>query len=251
VSAQYTLFDAGALSVAGLERLVESLPATTRAQLKWSPVEIRSALATYLEGDKGEASIKKLANALTGEFRKLSAAIISLADHAELFRSELEEVWRAEATSFAAAVEPDAADAADWVIHVWRAFFDYALSAMQDARAELPKLLADANADTEFEEFMSQPGSPLRAQALMMAASESVRLGLPRASTSELVFHAFDEAVLLLQNLHRVGIHVDPFRGETLAERGARVLRYASHLRSALSESDEKELEASRLRTLR
>ena len=47
------------------------------------------------------------------------------------------------------------------------------------------------------------------------------------------------------------GIRIDPFRGETLAERAARTERYAEHLRGAFDDGDIGVIEASRMHDLR
>lgn len=249
--AQYALIDAGPLSLAGLERLVDRLPAETRARLKWSPVEVRSALKTFLDSPKDDASLKQLVVVITAQFRAISPAIAALAEQPELLRSELEEAWRADAAVLDKSVDAAAADAAAWVMQTWKAFMDWSLSMMHSMRADLPKLLDEAGADPNFEGAMSQAGAPFRAQGLMMAAIESARLALPSDVTSELVFRAFDEGVLMLQDFQRIGVRLDPFRGETLAERGERLRRYAEHLRGSMTDADTADLETSRLRSLR
>lgn len=172
--------------------------------------------------------------------------MVSLASHPDLLRSELEAAWRADATSLRERIPVLAADAVDWAFRAWGAFMDLSLSIMHAAHAELPGLIRESD-----DELLYRPGSPLRVQALMMAAIEAARSGGSEAVVSDLVFRAFDETAMMLEQLQCLGIHLDPYRGETLAERGNRLGRYADYLRSELSESDMRELESSRMRTLR
>lgn len=245
-TSQRARIDAGALSVAGLQHLLDRLPAETRARIAWSPNEIRAALSAFVAGSKDETALHDLVAVLVKQFRILSTAIISLASHPELLRSGLEEAWRTDASALRERIPTLAADAADWVFRAWGAFMDLSLSIMHAAQAKLPGTITESD-----DELLHRPGSPLRAQALMMAATEAARHGGSEDVTSDLVFRAFDEVVIMLEQLQRLGIHLDPYRGETLAERGKRLGRYADHLRNELSESDMRELESSRMRTLR
>ncbi len=245
-TSQRARIDAGALSVAGLQRLIDRLPAETRARMAWSPNEIRAALSSFVTGSKDEAALHELVAVLMNQFRVVSTAIVPFASHPDLLRSELEEAWRADATALRERIPMPAADAADWVFRAWGAFMDLSLAIMHSARAELPGMISGAD-----DEILYHPGSPLRAQALMMSATEAARHGSSEEVVSDLVFRAFDETVLMLEQLKNLGIHLDPYRGETLAERGKRLSRYADYLRDELSESDMRELERSRMRTLR
>ncbi len=241
----YTRIDAGALSVSGLQRLLDRLPAESRAQIKWSPSEIRSALATFLDSPRDETALNDLVAVLAKQSQAISSAFVSLVAHPELLRSELEEAWRADAAVLRDHIEPAATEAADWVMRAWVAFMDLSFSIMRSLDSEFP------SSPISDHEAIYQPGSPLRSQALMMAAIESARQDGNPGAISDLVFRAFDEVVLMLQELRRRGFQLDPYRGETLGERARRLHRYADHLRSALTDVDMRELELSRLRSLR
>lgn len=246
-TSQRARIDAGALSVAGLQRLIDRLPAETRARIVWSPNEIRSALQAFVAGPRDEVALRDLAVLLVRQFRLLSPeALGSLASHPDLYRSELEEAWRTDAITLREHISNVAAEAGDWVFRAWGAFMDLSLAVMHAAHAELPGIITDAD-----DELLRRPGSPLRAQALMMAAAEAARGGGSEDLVSDLVFRAFDETVMMLEKFQRLGIHLDPYRGETLAERAKRLSRYADHLRTELSESDMRVLESARMRTLR
>jgi hypothetical protein len=91
----------------------------------------------------------------------------------------------------------------------------------------------------------------MRVQALIMAAIEGVRRGKPRDVVAGLVLRAFDEMHTVMDHMRAVGLHIDPFKGETLAERAERARRYAEHVRNALTEDDIRVIEESRLRQLR
>lgn len=245
-TSQSARLDAGALSVAGLQRMVELLPAEARAQLAWSPTEIRAALSTFLGGPKDDATLQQLVAVLVSQFRLIGSVTLSLMAHPDLLRSELEGMWRKDAVALRERISPLATDAADWVFRAWGAFMDLVFSVMHAMHTELAGMLGGSD-----DEILHRPGYPLRAQALMMAATEAARGGGSEEVTSELVLRAFDETVLMLEQLQRFGIHLDPYRGETLAERGTRLSRYADYLRNELSEADMRVLEGSRMRTLR
>lgn len=238
--------EAGPISVAGLERLVDHLPADVRARLVWSPTETRNALRAFLESDKGNEALNKLVDIIIRQWRAITPAVDALTEHPELFRSQLEATWRADSAALQNHLDEDAANAADWVMRVFRAFVDWSLA----KSVEHPKP-AEAELDAGFAAFVQMPGSPTRVQALMMAAFEAAKSPLSDDVTSELVFRAFDETALLLRLVQSVGIHLDPFRDETPAERGARARRYAERFRAAMTVADSEVLEASRLRSLR
>ena len=172
--------------------------------------------------------------------------VVAVTADIDLTRGELEEVWRADASTLRERIEPCAADAADWVIRAWGAFVDVSFTLVRAASFDVAQILPKA-----LDELPQNSGSPLRVQALMMAANEAARQGEGPEAVGELVFCAFDETMALLDNLQRAGIHVDPYRGETRAERAVRLRRYADHLRDSLSDADMTELALSRMRTLR
>jgi hypothetical protein len=72
-----------------------------------------------------------------------------------------------------------------------------------------------------------------------------------QAAVDELVFRAFDEILAVMSQLQAAGIRLDPFRGETMAERALRMQRYAEHLRHSLGEDDMRTLGEARVRSLR
>jgi hypothetical protein len=72
-----TAFDVYPLSVAGLERLMERLPAAVRAQLAWSPAEFRAAFLSFVDGPKDEASLQRLVGELMRQLRMMPTALSS------------------------------------------------------------------------------------------------------------------------------------------------------------------------------
>jgi hypothetical protein len=207
---------------------------------------MRSALLTFLDGSRDEHALHDLVVVLATQFDALRPALVTLMSHPDLLRPELEEVWRADADLLRGYVDPSASDAADWVMRAWTAFMDFSLSVMNAIGSALSTIPLVSNEAATYE-----PGSPLRAQVLMMAAIESIRRKDTPESVADLIFRAFDEVVRLLQELQRVGVTLDPYRGETLTERAERTARYADHLRGALNNSDMRELDDARLLRLR
>jgi hypothetical protein len=249
VGAATAKLDASPLSVEGLQRLIGRLPAETRAQLAGVPAAMADALSAFLDGAMDEPSLARLASELGHIVTPWPAASEPVA-HPALLRSELEAAWRSEASILRAAVEPATADAAEWTIRSWIACVDLSLSSMHVALNELRRVLGAGDA-AALDAGSARRGSPLRVQALLMAAVEAVRRGSSQAVIADLVLRAFDEMETVLEQLRASGIHVDPFRGETLAERAVRTRRYAAHVRDALTDEDMRSLDEARLRQLR
>ena len=241
--------ETGPLSVEGVQRLIDRLPAETRARLAWAPTELSGALESFLDGAMDEASLASFVSELGRVFTSIWPAVFSLVEHPGLLRSELETAWRSEASRLCSSLDPGTADAAEWTIRAWIAFGDLSLSLMGAAKEEVKRALASVDMATD--ESLAQRGSPLRVQALIMAAVEAVRRGQPRAVVAELVLRAFDEMHTLMEHVEAAGLRLDPFKGETLAERAARARRYAEHVRDAVSDDDMRVIEESRLRRLR
>jgi hypothetical protein len=55
----------------------------------------------------------------------------------------------------------------------------------------------------------------------------------------------------VVEHARAIGLRIDPFKGETLAERAQRARRYAAHVRDALTQDDVRVLDEARLRRLR
>jgi hypothetical protein len=245
-AAVHTALDVGPLSVAGLQRLVERMPAHVRAQFRWSPDSIVDTFALFIDGPKDEAALRALVIELVHQLHKMAPAIDALASHPVLVRSELEVDWRADAALLRSHVDPGTGDAADWTIRGWIALIDFSLTMMPNTVLKVLPALAELD-----EASFALPGSPLRVQALIMAATETVRRGGAREIVTELIDRAFNEMHAILLQARMAGVQLDPFRGETPEERASRARRYAAHLRVALSDDDARVLDASRLRTLR
>jgi hypothetical protein len=245
-----TRLEAGPLSVAGFARLVDRLPAETRAQLTWSPTELAASFSTFLDGARDEVALRGLVTDLSRVVSSLTSAVISWAQHPELVRSELESAWRSELSVLCSHVDPETADAAEWTIRAWIALSDFTLMFMNSALEDVKAVIAAVDR-AALEQSMADHDSPLRVQALIMAAIEGVRRNKPAEIVSDLVLRAFDEIDHVVARLQAAGIHLDPFKGETLEERAERCSRYADHIRNALSDEDARALDDSRLRSLR
>jgi hypothetical protein len=249
VGAVITRLETGPLSVEGVRRLIDRLPAETRARLAWAPTELTSSVSSFLDGAMDDSSLSSLVSDLGRVIASIWPAVFSMAEHPELLRSELEAAWRSEASLLRSSLDPGAADAAEWTIRAWIAFVDLSLTLMGAAMEEFKRVLASDPA--VIDASATQRGSPLRVQALIMAAIEGVRRGKPQAVVAELVLRAFDEMHTVMEHAQAIGLHIDPFKGETLAERAERARRYAEHVRNALTEDDMRAFEESRLRRLR
>lgn len=245
-----TRLDAGPLSVEGLQRLIDRLPAETRARLTWAPTDLAGAVASFLDGAKDEASLTSFASELGRVIASLGPALFSsAAAHLDLVRSELEAAWRSEAALLRSSLDPGTADVAEWTIRAWTAFGDLCLALMGSAMDELKRVLSSV--DLASDTSLAQRGSPLRVQALMMAAVAGVRRGGAPAVVADLVLRACEEMESLMEQMQAAGLHIDPFKGETLAERAERARRYAGHVRTALTEDDMRALDEARVRQLR
>jgi len=101
------------------------------------------------------------------------------------------------------------------------------------------------------EKLMAMPGSPIRVQALLMAAIEGVRQVLPKELIVGVINRAFDESHIMLAAIKPSGVEVDPFEGESASERSARLQKYVEYLREQLDDDDLRALDDARLRQLR
>jgi hypothetical protein len=245
-AAAHTTLEVGPLSVAGLQRLVDRMPAQVRAQLRWSPDSVVETFASFIDGPKDEAALRALVMELVRQLQQMAPTIDALASQPVLVRSELEAEWREDAALLRSHVDPGTGDAAEWTIRGWISLIDFSLTLMPNTVIKILPALAELD-----DASLALPGSPLRVQALIMAAIEAARRGGAREIITELIDRAFNEMHAILLQTRMAGVQLDPFRGETPEERAARARRYAAHLRSALSDDDARLLDTSRLRTLR
>ena len=171
--------------------------------------------------------------------RKAASAIVAGAD---LWRTQLESMVRTDASSLRGQLDAGAADAAECAFRTWIAIVDFALAAGAVATDRMP---------SEVEDYLAtEPSSPIRLQAVLMAVMESLRTGSPDV-TADLAYLAFDVARSVLNGLRAAGLNLDPFRGETVAERAARIRRYAANLRHTLDDDDVEIMESGRVGQLR
>lgn len=241
------------LSVEGLQRLIACMPSEARAQLVGVPAALTGSLSAFLNGAMDEPSLARLASALGRIVVPWSAA--TSPEHPGLLRDEFEAAWHSDESLLCASLDPASADAAEWTIRSWIACADFsrsthARSSMHAALQELRRVLGSDDA-AALDADPARRGSPLRVQALLMAAVEGAREGRPQAVVGDLVLRAFDEMAAVTKQLRADGVHVDPFKGETLAQRAERARRYATHIRDALTETDMASLDEARLRQLR
>jgi hypothetical protein len=215
----------------------------------WLPTELTAAVTSFLDGPMDEPSLHSFLTALRRTTAALPSITVSVAKHPELLRSELELSWRSEAGILSAALGSEAADAAEWAIRSWIAVMDLGLTVMDAVPDELKRFLL-TSVET-FDESKAHHGPVLRTHALIMAAIEGVHRGKPQAVVADLVLRAFDEIQTVINRLHAFGVQINPFKGETLAERAGRARRYAEHVRNALSDDDSQALDEARLRRLR
>lgn len=249
VGAVVTRLETGPLSVEGLQQLIDRLPAETRARLAWAPTELAGSLSSFLDGAMDEAALAALASDLGRVIASIGPAVLSIAAHPELLRSELEAAWRSESSLLRSSLDPGTADVAEWTVRAWVAFGDVSLALMRTVVEEVKRALSSV--DAALDDSLAQRGSPVRVQALMMAAIAGVRRGKPQALVGDLVLRAFEEMKSLMEQVRAAGLHIDPFKGETLAERAERARRYAGHVRGALTEDDMRAFDEARLRRLR
>lgn len=257
--AAITRLDPGLLSVEGAQRWLDRLPAETRARVAWFPNQLTTAVASFLDGPRDEPSLSSLVTELRRLAASIEPAVVSMAEQPDLLRSELEADWRSDAALLRATLDPgapDAADAAEWTMRSYIALSDLSLALMGAASEEIKGVIVASVADSSSAaegaaEGVTRRGSSLRVRALIMAALEGAHRQMPQAVVAELVLRAFDEMSLVLRSMHALGLRIDPFKGETLAERAQRTRRYAAHIRSVLTPDDMQALEESRLRQLR
>jgi hypothetical protein len=256
--AAITRLDPDLLSVEGVQRWLDRLPAETRARVAWLPNQLTTAVASFLDGPRDEPSLSVLVTELRRLAASIEPAVVSMAEQPDLLRSELEADWRSDAALLRATLDPgapDAADAAEWTMRSYIALSDLSRSLIGAASEEIKGVIAAAGGSSSAAEGaaegVTRRGSSLRVRALIMAALEGAHRQVPQSVVADLVLRAFDEMALVLRSMHALGLRIDPFKGETLAERAQRTRRYAAHIRSVLTPDDMQALEASRLRQLR
>jgi hypothetical protein len=228
------------VSVRGLEELCSRLSSEERATLRWSPTTLRSALGELLHGDLNDAAIEQAAQVLTGVMFDLAPMLESHLTRVGALRSEFQTLWSSDVALLKRVLGEAAADSAEWALRAWAAVVEASMSGAVDVA--LPRFA------TEVEQLIN---AKLYVQTLIMAVLEGARDGAPLARLEELAYRAYDLAQLMMERAARAGLSLDPFRGETAAERGARIRRYARHVRAVLTDDDVRDLTSARLGSLR
>lgn len=228
------------MSVTGLEELCDRLSPEERAKIRWSPTALRDALGELLRGDLDGAAIERAAQVLADVMFDLAPVLERRPSSVGVLRGELETLWASDVALLRRTLGEPAADAAEWALRAWAAVVESSMAGDVEAA-----LLRVAN---EVEQLVN---AKLYVQTLIMTVLHGARHGGPVSRLEELAFRAYDVAQLMMECARRAGLALDPFAGETPAERGARIRRYARHLRSTLTADDVRELASASMGPLR
>lgn len=236
------------LSATSLEQVIEHLPAEQRAQLAWGPTELRTALLAYVNGPQSEESLHAAILTLAKTFDVVRPFILEQLTTAPLeLQYVVESAWQADLAALRGCLDPTNRELAAFAVHAWGATMRAALRDMAKAPPAEIHQMTSPSADKQ----VAMPGSPLRVQALLMAATEGARNGADTNQIVPIVQRAFDEASMLITGLRAAGLVIDPFEGETPEQRRARLRTYVENLREELDDDDLAALENARLRTMR
>jgi hypothetical protein len=232
VTQVHSAFDAGAVSLTGLQQWLDALPAEDRARIAWAPTEFQQALDTFLGSSMSSSDIDALARAYLTLFlpmvqASLDAAFANFASR----QPQLEATARADVELLKERATRGGADVAEYVIRASVALFA-ALSTLYGAPSveTLDKVRVAA---------VTQPPGPLVVmRALTLAAIEAARRGDSAHKISSIIFHAFDVQRVVIGQLAAAGTVVQPFKGESRAQRLERLERYAQHVRAITTDDD-------------
>jgi hypothetical protein len=168
--------------------------------------------------------------------------------NAGALRAEIEGHWRRKLPLLRDFLhDPAVADEAEWAFRAVGTMFDLVLT----VDPEEFTAAVDGLEGAEAVDLAGDAAGLLRAQVMLMAVLEAAERSEQHEAAAELAELAYDEAALGVAALARQGLRIDPFRGETAEERGARLLRYADHARACLTIADVASIEGARLRDLR
>jgi hypothetical protein len=227
-----------ALSVADLDRLVQALPAETRATLAWAPGDLRAAIKALR--DNRQRGPEGIATAAEAVFRLtepvLDSIVACLGEHA--LSARISTLWKCELDLLRSFL-PDAASvhAAEWLLAALDATFRTVGSSMDSAEWENIRTLMKGK-PLPSSLFGGVGGELFRVQVLLMAAiSEADDKGSPE-NASDLVDEAFLEMTRFEDLLARASIKLDLYPRESQEDRARRLLAYVQDVRDSLTSID-------------
>ncbi|HEY3358124.1 MAG TPA: hypothetical protein VGQ83_33050 [Polyangia bacterium] len=239
----------GPLSLRDLDSLLARLPAGERAAVAWAPQTIRGALHRLLERPPAPAMVARATVEVIRAFHGCWPVLSAIFANPGALRAEIEGHWRQKLPLLRDYLaDPAVADEAEWAFRAVGSMFDLMLTIDPE---EFTASVEGPDGGHALDVTGDDAAGLLRAQVLLMAVLEAAEQDDAPEVATELAELAYDEASVGVAALARLGLRIDPFRGETAEERGTRLLRYADHARAALSPGDMAALEDARLRDLR
>lgn len=244
-----------ALSPAGLDALLDRLPAEQRAQLKWRAGEVVSGLLRLYEGEPTRERIVEVSAAfLRGNLTLHEHLATPPWELGGTLLPDLDGLIADDLAVLRAYVEPTAADAADWVWYgAWRPFLQWLDKALEQLPSSQVDDLYAAWRDLRahaHELCIGPAGGIHRGLVLLLAAFRGARQHLDVAQTEELAYLAFEHACEGVDAAAADGIHLADTRSMS-EDRAARAIRSAEALRAELTEEDMAILQSARLGDLR
>lgn len=224
----------GPLAVSDLSRLSDRLPAAARAWIQWAPQMIERALDRLLVpplGDEVADCAADVSRALAGFW----SALLAVSPDLDGLRGELRTSQDQKLRLILDRLDPASADAAEWAFRAMIKLGELFLEAMAKDPAGVQAVSPD---DLVAAAKHPIAGGMIRAQVLLMAIVHAIenQRPVPAAHLEDLAYAALMNAAVIVDALQAGGLVIEPFPGESSAQRAARIGRYASHARSVLPE---------------
>lgn len=238
----------GALAILSVDALLHRLPAENRAAVAWAQKPIRDALRDLRKGELTDEIAQAVARQTWPAMQSVMLAFWrSFAQDRDAWRNALAAELQQDREKLERFVEDDdSRDTIEWLFSFLEVSFNLFLQFMspewihsipQDASS----MLSD---DPAFLPFLT-------GHLALMAALDATNDGQDRERARDLLDIAFLNLNQARSQLRRLGLWLSPFPNETTEARGARTLRYAERIRSALAPDDLATIEAARMRDLR
>lgn len=234
----------GVLPLLDIDAALARLPAEQRAKVAWAKAPALDALSRLDNEALTDDLLEDVAKAFAKPLMAVTSALWEVLATREAWQSELEASFRDDTALMSDFLgdREDTQDTLNWCLGFVRRLSE--LTSMVSIQV-LGK--DDLSRTTEQPQFVVL----MKAEVALLAALHIARGSGDPERAAELIDLAFIALCQVQDELRKDGLWLSPFVAESPDERAERTLRYARHVRDALSEDDAETLDAARLRSLR